>query len=255
MRLDVAGSRKRLKEFGRLLGITVDPDARAGRPRPRPPAAGRDHQGAVARIAGADPGRADLDADPAGVARAAAACWSELKGQGLAIVVHHPQAARGASRSETASRCSAEGASSAAIDHERVRASSPEVAARPRSSRLMFGDEATAAPEMVELALDSESVAADRPAAAFQATTPMLELVDATARGDGDEPGIDRTSRSHCGEARCSASPAIDGNGQRALAEVISRTAPPDLGLGRAVRRRRSADSAWPHARSSACDT
>ena len=79
----------------RLLGVEVDPDAQGGRPRPGSPAAGGDHQGAVARIESADPRRADLDADPAGRRRADEGARA-AEGAGPGGDLHHAQAPRGA---------------------------------------------------------------------------------------------------------------------------------------------------------------
>ena len=68
------------------LGLEVDPDATTGLARPRPAAAARDHQGALAGLEGADPRRADLDADAPGRG-GAERILARLKAQGLAVVL------------------------------------------------------------------------------------------------------------------------------------------------------------------------
>ncbi len=220
VRLDVEGSRTRLKELADRLGITVDPNAVAGSL-----ALGRQQQVEIIKALWRGSRVLILDEPtsmltPTGVAELQQVL-EELKGQGLAIafITHKLHEALAIGDRVSVLR---RGRLVGGIDHDEFRASSPDEV-RDRIIQMMFGDEATAAPAMVELALDSESVAADRPAAAFEpsTTTPMLELVDVTAAGDGDEPGITGVSLT-LGEHEILGIAGIDGNGQRALAEVIA---------------------------------
>ena len=122
------------------------------------------------------------------------------------------------SRSATASRCCARGRLTGAIDREQVAASSPEEL-ESEIVRLMFGESLDGRRRAGRAARRRRGP----PAAARAAPTAevALELEHAHARGDGAQPGIEDVSLTlHLGEVLGVA--GVDGNGQRALAEVIS---------------------------------
>ena len=96
LRLDEAGARHAPRASSpRQLGVEVDPDAKAADLSLGAPAAGRDHQGALARLARPDPRRADLDAHAAGRRRAREGA-RPAEGAGPGGRLHHAQAPRGA---------------------------------------------------------------------------------------------------------------------------------------------------------------
>lgn len=102
------------------------------------------------------------------------------------------------------------------IPRERVRLSSPEEL-EAEIVRLMFGESGKPTNELAELSVRVEGVKH----AATTAGEIALELEHATAAGEGSQPGLNDVSLAlHLGEVLGVA--GVDGNGQRALAEVVS---------------------------------
>jgi len=119
------------------------------------------------------------------------------------------------------------------LSSQELRASTPE-ALQATIVRLMFGEEAPeleAAAELQTRLEDVEDLALRRPPVPGPDSSGdvMLELKSVTAHGDGLEPGItDVSLRVRAGEVLGVA--GIDGNGQRALAEVIAGQRRPRTG-------------------------
>jgi simple sugar transport system ATP-binding protein len=111
-----------------------------------------------------------------------------------------------------------QGGVTGSIEREQIRRSTPDQL-EAEIVRLMFGEggEAVAA-EVAELQIGG--VEGEKRAEAATAEV-ALELENATAGGDGSQPGIEDVSLAvHLGEVVGVA--GVDGNGQRALAEAIS---------------------------------
>ena len=192
-------------------GEAVGDARRRGRSRHRGPAvvaraaaAGRDHQGAVAGLEGADPRRADVDAHAQGHrgprARARAA-----QGRGARDHLHHPQAARGVRHR----RPRLGPAPGSARGHHRPRddaAPPPRTSCSAWSSNLMFPGEAESLANVAELRDLAELGGAGRKddgrrAACWSSTT-------SRSPGKRGEIGIDEGLARPCTPARSSASPA-----------------------------------------------
>ena len=87
--------------------------------------------------------------------------------------------------------------------------------------RLMFGEEAPAVADVAELREEIEQVEAEHERRRSAAVETVLELEDVSSPGEGTEPGIEDVDlRLGLGEIVGVA--GIDGNGQRALAEVVA---------------------------------
>ena len=214
LRLDVASARKRLSEFSAILGVQVDPDARA-----RDLALGGQQQVEIIKALWRGSRVLILD-EPTSMltpqaVRELQSVLERLTQYGLAggFITHklHEAVALGDRISVLRA-----GRLTGAIDREQIKASTPEQL-EAAIVRLMFGDALGSDEEIAELQLGVEGHRRTRPADAEVA----LSLEHAHARGDGSQPGIEDVSLTlHLGEVLGIA--GVDGNGQRALAEVIS---------------------------------
>ena len=214
LRLDVAGARARLEEFSAMLGVRIDPQARA-----RDLALGGQQQVEIIKALWRGSKVLILD-EPTSMltpqaVRELQSVLSRLREHGLAIVfiTHklHEAVALGDRISVLRQGCLTGG-----IDREQVKRSSPEEL-EAEIVRLMFGESLAAADEPAELRIGLEGRRREHDASAEIA----LELTHATARGEGAQPGIDDVSLAlRFGEVLGIA--GVDGNGQRALAEAIS---------------------------------
>ncbi len=214
LRLDFAGTRRRLKEFAAMLGVEIDPDARADEL-----ALGRQQQIEIIKALWRGSRVLILDEPTSMLTPQAVAelqkVLERLKSTGLAIVfiTHKLHEALAVGDRITVLR---QGRVTGEIPRERVRLSSPEEL-EAAIVRLMFGESGKPTDELPELSVRVEGVKH----AATTAGEVALELEHATAAGEGSQPGINDVSLAlHLGEVLGVA--GVDGNGQRALAEVVS---------------------------------
>jgi general nucleoside transport system ATP-binding protein len=212
--LDVAGARRRLEEFGAMLGVRVDPAARAG-----DLALGAQQQVEIIKALWRGSRVLILD-EPTSMltpqaVRELQSVLGRLREHGLAIVFITHKLHEAVALGDRISVLRA-GRLTGAIDREQVRRSSPEEL-ESEIVRLMFGETLAAADEPAEL-----RIGVDGQRRAHRATAEVaLSLEHAHARGEGAQPGIEDVSLSlRFGEVLGVA--GVDGNGQRALAEALS---------------------------------
>jgi ABC-type uncharacterized transport system ATPase subunit len=214
LRLDAGGARNRLKQFSEMLGVEIDPDARAG-----DLALGRQQQVEIIKALWRGSRVLILDEPTSMLTPQAVAelqnVLQRLKQTGLAIVFITHKLHEAVALGDRISVLR-QGRVTGTIDHERVRSSSPQEV-EAEIVRLMFG-ESDGVGEISELQLAIEG---HRSAVASQDREVALELIRASARDEGSQPGIEDVSLTlHMGEVLGVA--GVDGNGQRALAEAIS---------------------------------
>ena len=214
LRLDFAGTRRRLEEFGAMLGVEIEPDARA-----EELALGRQQQIEIIKALWRGSRVLILDEPTSMLTPQAVAelqkVLERLKTTGLAIVfiTHKLHEVVALGDRITVLR---QGRVTGEIPRERLRLGSPEEL-EAEIVRLMFGETDKPTEEVAELSVSVEG--AKHGAAAIGEAA--LELEHATAPGEGSQPGIRDVSLTlHMGEVLGVA--GVDGNGQRALAEVIS---------------------------------
>jgi simple sugar transport system ATP-binding protein len=214
LRLDFAGTRRRLEEFGSMLGVEIEPDARA-----EELALGRQQQIEIIKALWRGSRVLILDEPTSMLTPQAVAelqkVLERLKTTGLAIVfiTHKLHEAVALGDRITVLR---QGRVMGEIPRERIGVSSPQEL-EAEIVALMFGEGGKPPEEVAELSVSVEG-------AEHAATTTgeaALEIEHATAPGEGSQPGIQDVSLTlHLGEVLGVA--GVDGNGQRALAEAIS---------------------------------
>ncbi len=214
LRLNFAETRRRLEEFGAMLGVEIDPDVKADEL-----ALGRQQQIEIikalwrgSRVLILDEPTSMLTPQAVGELQKV---LERLKSTGLAIVfiTHKLHEALALGDRITVLR---QGRVTGEIPRERVRLSSPEEL-EAEIVQLMFGESGKPAEEVAELSVRVEGT---KHAATTRGEV-ALELEHATAAGEGSQPGINDVSLAlHLGEVLGVA--GVDGNGQRALAEVVS---------------------------------
>jgi simple sugar transport system ATP-binding protein len=106
------------------------------------------------------------------------------------------------------------------LDEQTLRASTPDEL-RAEIVRLMFGDEAPSTPDVAELQEDLEQVEHEHHPRREAATETVLELDDVSSPSQGSELGIEHVSLT-LGLREILGVAGVDGNGQRALAEVVA---------------------------------
>jgi ABC-type uncharacterized transport system ATPase subunit len=217
VRLDFAGTRRRLKEFGAMLGVEIEPDVRA-----EDLALGRQQQIEIIKALWRGSRVLILDEPTSMLTPQAVAelqkVLERLKTAGLAIVfiTHKLHEAVALGDRITVLR---QGRLTGEIPRERIRLSSSEEL-EAEIVRLMFGESGKPAEDAAGVAELSVSVEGAKHAPTTTGDT-ALELEHATAPGEGSQPGIEDVSLTlHLGEVLGVA--GVDGNGQRPLAEVIS---------------------------------
>jgi len=214
LRVDVAGARRRLEEFSSMLGVAIDPRAKA-----RDLALGGQQQVEIIKALWRGSRVLILD-EPTSMltpqaVRELQTVLRRLREHGLAIVFITHKLHEAVALGDRISILRA-GRLTGAIEQERIRESSP-VELESEIVRLMFGEALAPAEEPAELHIGVEGRRAARAASPEIA----LALEHAHARGDGTQPGIEDVSLTlHFGEVLGIA--GVDGNGQRALAEAIS---------------------------------
>jgi len=215
LRLDVAGARRRLEEFSAMLGVQIDPDVRA-----RDLALGGQQQVEIIKALWRGSRVLILD-EPTSMLTPQAVrelqnVLERLKQHGLAIVFITHKLHEAVALGDRISVLRA-GRVTGSIEGERIAASTAgELEAE--IVRLMFGESLGTTEEVAELRIGVEGHRRRAPQSTGEVA---LALEHAHARGDGSQPGIEDVSLTlHLGEVLGVA--GVDGNGQRALAEVIS---------------------------------
>jgi ABC-type uncharacterized transport system ATPase subunit len=217
LRLNFSGTRRRLEEFGAMLGVEIEPDARA-----EDLALGRQQQIEIIKALWRGSRVLILDEPTSMLTPQAVAelqkVLERLKTTGLAIVfiTHKLHEAVALGDRITVLR---QGRVMGEIPRERIRLSSGEEL-EAEIVRLMFGESGKPTEKAAGVAELSVSVEGVKHAATTSGDM-ALELEHATAPGEGSQPGIRDVSLTlHMGEVLGVA--GVDGNGQRALAETIS---------------------------------
>ncbi|MGH2908592.1 MAG: putative B6 ABC transporter ATP-binding protein [Solirubrobacteraceae bacterium] len=215
LRLDRASARRRLGEFSAMLGVEIDPEARAG-----DLALGGQQQVEIVKALWRGSRVLILD-EPTSMLTPQAVSelqkvLARLKDTGLAIVFITHKLHEAVSLGDRISVLR-RGKVTGSIDSEHVRAGSP-AQLESEIVQLMFGGSEDVAP-VAELQLEQEGRRPQaRPARAGEVA---LELIRASVRPDGAQPGIEDVSLTvHLGEVLGVA--GVDGNGQRSLAEAVS---------------------------------
>jgi ABC-type uncharacterized transport system ATPase subunit len=224
LRLDAAGARARLAELAGSLGVEVDPEAKVVE-------LSLGHQQQVEIIKALWRGSRVLVLDePTSMLTPQAFAELEsvlgrLKEQGQAILFITHKLHEALSLGDRISILR-QGRLVGAIDTDTLRATSPEEL-RTQIVRTMFGEEARALAGAAELQDELVERQARRADVAERET--VLELEGVSAAGHGAELGIEDVSLElHEGEILGVA--GIDGNGQRALAEVVAGQRSPGRG-------------------------
>jgi simple sugar transport system ATP-binding protein len=216
LRLDEAGARARLAEMGALLGVDVDPDSITA-----DLSLGAQQQVEIVNALWRGSRLLILDEPtsmltPQGFAELEKVI-NRLKAQGLAVVFITHKLHEALALGDRVSILR-QGRVVGSLGPERVRSTSHEVL-RAEIIQIMFGEEAREvadAPELQdELPVRREAVTVS------QSADVLLELEGVSAPGVGTELGIDDVSLTlRAGQVLGVA--GVDGNGQRALAEVIA---------------------------------
>ncbi len=222
LRLDVPGARSRLAELAGSLGVEVDPEMKAS-----DLALGAQQQVEIikalwrgSRVVVLDEPTSMLT--PQGVAELGSVL-ERLKeqGQGVIFITHKLHEALTLGDGITILR---QGRIAGSIDRSRMSSAGHEEL-RAEIVHLMFGTEADTVEAMPEL---QEELAAERISRKQRhggGTEVLLALDDVTAEGERTELGVTNVSLElHEGEILGIA--GVDGNGQRALAEVIAGQRP-----------------------------
>ncbi len=213
--LDESGARRRLAELADLLGVEVDPDARAAD-------LALGHQQQVEIIKALWRGSRVLILDeptsmltPQGVAELTKVL-ARLKEQGQAVIFITHKLHEALSLGDFISILR-QGKLAGTIDGQALREQHPDEL-RAEIVRIMFGDEARTVADVAEL----REELAEAEAARTQVTgETVLELRGVSAAGEGAELGVEGISL-ELREGEILGVAGVDGNGQRALAEVIA---------------------------------
>jgi simple sugar transport system ATP-binding protein len=212
--LDEARARTRLSELAATLGVQLDAEARAGSL-----ALGQQQQVEIIKALWKGSRVLILDEPtsmltPQGIAELEKVLLG-LKSSGLAIIFITHKLHEATAIGDRVVVLKA-GRVVGSIEPDVLRASTPEQLQRMIVG-LMFGEQEEPAADIAEL---REEVGIEHVRRTLS-DEPWLELVDATAAGDEDQPGIDGISLSIRGGEILGVG-GIDGNGQRALAEAIA---------------------------------
>jgi ABC-type uncharacterized transport system ATPase subunit len=216
LRLDAAGARARLAELAGMLGVAVDPDTRAVD-------LALGHQQQVEIIKALWRGSRVLILDeptsmltPQGVAELAKVL-ARLKEQGQAVIFITHKLHEALSLGDEISILR-QGRLAGTIDGAAL-GSTPHEELRAQIIRIMFGEEARAIADVAEL---QEELVEGRAVGPVDSTADVvLELRGVSSPGEGAELGIEGASL-ELREGEILGIAGVDGNGQRALAEVIA---------------------------------
>ncbi len=224
LRLDVDGARRRLGELAALLGVDVDPEATASEL-----SLGAQQQVEIVKALWRGSRVLILD-EPTSMLTPQAFAELEkvlgrLKEQGQAIVfiTHKLHEALSLGDRITILR---RGRVAGTLDERQVAEGDPEEL-RAEIVRIMFGEAAQGVADVAEL--QEELVGREQAGARANEREAVLELDGVSVAAQGAEMGIDDVSLAlELGEILGVA--GIDGNGQRALAEVIAGQRSPTAG-------------------------
>jgi general nucleoside transport system ATP-binding protein len=213
--LDEVGARRRLAELAGLLGVEVDPEARAAD-------LALGHQQQVEIIKALWRGSRVLILDeptsmltPQGVAELSKVL-ARLKEQGQAVIFITHKLHEALSLGDFISILR-QGRLAGTIDRLALQ-TTPVEELRAEIVRLMFGEDAKTVADVAEL--HEERVEGEVARVDASAET-VLELRDVSATGEGAELGVTAVSL-ELKEGEILGIAGVDGNGQRALAEVIA---------------------------------
>ena len=216
LRLDVAGARRRLAELAELLDVEVDPYAKASD-------LALGHQQQVEIIKALWRGSRVLILDeptsmltPQGVAELSKVL-ARLKEQGQAVIFITHKLHEALSLGDEISILR-QGRLAGAIDHQALKTEGHDVL-RAEIVRIMFGEEAQAVADVEELR--EELVEAEAVVKVDAAAETVLELRGVSSPGEGGERGIEDVSLD-LKQGEILGVAGVDGNGQRALAELIA---------------------------------
>jgi len=216
LRLDESGARRRLAELAELLGLDVDPDTKAAD-------LALGHQQQVEIIKALWRGSRVLILDeptsmltPQGVAELTKVL-ARLKEQGQAVVFITHKLHEALSLGDFISILR-QGRLAGTIDRQALQAK-PAEELRAEIVRIMFGEEARTVADVAELR--EELVEAEAPVKVDLSAETVLELRDVSASGEGAELGLESVSL-ELKQGEILGVAGVDGNGQRALAEVIA---------------------------------
>jgi simple sugar transport system ATP-binding protein len=216
LRLDVPGARRRLAELATTLGVHVDADAQASE-------LALGHQQQVEIIKALWRGSHVLILDeptsmltPRAIAELGS-LLGRLKKQGHAIVFITHKLHEAFSLGDRISILR-RGRLAGTIDALTLRSTPPEEL-RAEIVHIMFGEEARVVADVAELR--EELVQGEASARVDTAAETMLELRAVSVPGEGAEVGVHNASL-ELREGEVLGVAGIDGNGQRALAEVIA---------------------------------
>jgi simple sugar transport system ATP-binding protein len=218
LRLDVRGTRNRLAELAGQLGVEIDPDAKVAD-------LSLGHQQQVEIIKALWRGSRVLILDeptsmltPQGVAELAKVL-GRLKEQGQAVIFITHKLHEALTLGDEISILR-HGRLAGTVDRSALRSSAHDEL-RAEIVRIMFGDEARTLGNVAELQEGLQLVEGEAPAAALGDAETVLELKRVSAQGEGAELGVEEVSL-ELKQGEIFGIAGVDGNGQRALAEVIA---------------------------------
>jgi general nucleoside transport system ATP-binding protein len=226
LRLDVTAGRARLAELAGSLGVEVDPEMRAA-----DLALGTQQQVEIIKALWRGSRVLILDEPtsmltPQGVDELGRVLGRlKERGQGVIFITHKLHEALTLGDGITILR---QGRIAGTIDRSRMRSATHEVI-REEIVRLMFGAEAGTyadAPELMEDPVDEQEATQHQQSSSDEA---LLELRDVTVAGERTELGVTDLSLD-LREGEILGVAGVDGNGQRALAEVIAGQRPATRG-------------------------
>ena len=217
VRLDRAAARRRLAELAAQLGVEIDPGTRAAD-------LSLGHQQQVEIVKALWRGSRVLILDeptsmltPQGVAELAKVL-AQLKAQGQAVIFITHKLHEALSLGDEISILR-QGRLVGTMHREALRSKSHEEL-RAEIVRIMFGEEARAVADLAELQEELDNVEGTARLVAAEAET-VLELQGVSSPAEGSELGVEDVSLG-LREGEILGVAGVDGNGQRALAEVIA---------------------------------
>ena len=217
VRLDRAAARRRLAELAAQLGVEIDPGTTAAD-------LSLGHQQQVEIVKALWRGSRVLILDeptsmltPQGVAELAKVL-AQLKAQGQAVIFITHKLHEALSLGDEISILR-QGRLVGTMHREALRSKSHEEL-RAEIVRIMFGEEARAVADLAELQEELDNVEGTARVVAAEAET-VLELQSVSSPAEGSELGVEDVSLG-LREGEILGVAGVDGNGQRALAEVIA---------------------------------
>ncbi len=217
IRLDRPAARRRLAELAAQLGVEIDPGTRAAD-------LSLGHQQQVEIVKALWRGSRVLILDeptsmltPQGVAELAKVL-AQLKAQGQAVIFITHKLHEALSLGDEISILR-QGRLVGTMHREALRSKSHEEL-RAEIVRIMFGEEARAVADLAELQEELDNVEGTARLVAAEAET-VLELQSVSSPAEGSELGVEDVSLG-LREGEILGVAGVDGNGQRALAEVIA---------------------------------